>query len=96
MNSSMTTMYDSTIASRIKELLLEKLGIDDCEIPESAMFKKDLGMDSLDLYETIMEIEKEFKIAIPDEDAENLLTVGSLVQYIQKKNNQSNTLCGMT
>jgi len=85
MNYSMAIASDSDIGSRIKQLILEKLGIDGGEIPDDAMFKKDLGMDSLDIYETIIEIEKEFKMNIPDEDAENLLTVGSLVQYVQSR-----------
>jgi acyl carrier protein len=50
------------------------------------LFKNDLGIDSLDLYEIFMEIEKELEIKIPDEDAENLLTVGSVIRYIKNKN----------
>ena len=85
MSNTTTILTDFTIVSRTKALLIEKLGIDHCEIPENAMFKRDLGIDSLDLYEIMMEIEKEFKIAIPDEDAENLLTVGSLIEYIKNR-----------
>jgi acyl carrier protein len=71
---------------RVKKIIIEKLGIDECEIPDNALFKNDLGIDSLDLYEIFMEIEKELDIKIPEEDAENLLTVGSLVSYIKSKN----------
>ncbi len=76
----------SDIDSRVKKIIIEKLGIDDCEIPDNALFKNDLGIDSLDLYEIFMEIEKELEIKIPDEDAETLLTVGSLIKYIKNKN----------
>jgi acyl carrier protein len=76
----------SDIDSRVKKIIIEKLGIDECEIPDNALFKNDLGIDSLDLYEIFMEIEKELEIKIPDEDAENLLTVGSLINYIKHKN----------
>jgi len=70
----------------VKKIIVEKLGIDDCEIPDNALFKSDLGIDSLDLFEIFMAIEKELEIKIPDEDAENLTTVGSLISYIKSKN----------
>jgi len=76
----------SDTGQRVKNIIIEKLGIDECEIPDNALFKSDLGIDSLDLYEIFMEIEKELDIKIPDEDAENLLTVGSLISYIKSKN----------
>jgi len=76
----------SEIDARVKKIIIEKLGIDECEIPDNALFKNDLGIDSLDLYEIFMEIEKELEIKIPDEDAENLLTVGSVIRYIKNKN----------
>jgi acyl carrier protein len=75
----------SEIDSGVKRIIIEKLGIEDCEVPDNALFTNDLGIDSLDLYEIFMEIEREFKISIPDEDAENLRTVGSVILYIKTK-----------
>ena len=75
----------SEIEPRIKRIIIEKLGINDCEIPNDASFTNDLGIDSLDLYEVFMEIEKEFEIKIPDEDAERLRTTGSVIKYIKDK-----------
>ena len=86
MTMTTTIPTKSEIDSRVKKIIIEKLGIDECEIPDNALFKNDLGIDSLDLYEIFMEIEKELEIKIPDEDAENLLTVGSLISYIKHKN----------
>jgi acyl carrier protein len=80
------TLAKSEIGFRVKKIIIEKLGIDECEIPDNAFFKSDLGIDSLDLYEIFMVIEKELDIKIPDEDAENLLTVGSVINYIKNKN----------
>ena len=85
MTTTTSTLVKSEINSRVKRIIIEKLGIDECDIPDSALFKSDLGIDSLDLYEIFMEIEKELEIKIPDEDAENLLTVGSLINYIKNK-----------
>ncbi len=75
----------SEIDSRVKKIIIEKLGIEECEVPNAALFTNDLGIDSLDLYEIFMEIEGEFEIQIPDEDAENLHTVGSLINYLKNK-----------
>jgi acyl carrier protein len=69
----------------INGLIMEKLDVTESEITESASFIKDFGVDSLDVYELIMEIEKEFNLSIPDEDAENLTTVGILKKYIDEK-----------
>jgi acyl carrier protein len=76
----------SEIDSRIKKIIIEKLGIEECEIPDDALFTYDLGIDSLDLYEILTEVERVFEIKIPDEDAENLRTTGSLINYIKNKN----------
>ena len=76
----------SEIDLRVKKIIIEKLGIEECEIPNDALFTYDLGIDSLDLYEIFMEIERELEIKIPEEDAENLRTVGSLINYIKNKN----------
>jgi acyl carrier protein len=85
MSTTTFTPVKSEIDARVKKIIIEKLGIDVCEIPDNVLFKNDLGIDSLDLYEIFMEIEKELEIKIPDEDAENLLTVGSVVKYIKQK-----------
>ena len=69
---------------RVKEVIIDKLGVDEDAIKTDAHFVNDLGADSLDTVELIMEFEEEFGIEIPDEDAENITTVGSAVDYIEK------------
>jgi len=73
----------SDIASRVKAIIVDKLGVDENEVTESASFTNDLGADSLDTVELIMEFEKEFNIAIPDDQAETIGTVGDAVTYIE-------------
>jgi acyl carrier protein len=70
----------------IKRIIIEKTGIEAPEITDAALFADDLGIDSLDLFEIMMQVEKEFDIKIPDEDAEKMRTVGSLIIYIKNKN----------
>jgi len=70
-------------AARVKSIIVEKLGVDESEITEEASFTNDLGADSLDTVELIMEFEKEFNMTIPDEDAEKIATVGDAVNYVQ-------------
>jgi acyl carrier protein len=72
----------SDIASRVKAIIVDKLGVDENEVTESASFTNDLGADSLDTVELIMEFEKEFNIAIPDDQAETIVTVGDAIKYI--------------
>jgi acyl carrier protein len=74
----------SDIASRVKAIIVDKLGVDENEVTNEASFTNDLGADSLDTVELIMEFEKEFNIAIPDDQAENISTVGEVVNYIEK------------
>ena len=69
---------------KVKEVIIDKLGVDEDAIKTDANFVNDLGADSLDTVELIMEFEEEFGIEIPDEDAENITTVGSAVDYIEK------------
>lgn len=73
------------VASKVKAIIVDKLGVDESEVTDSANFTNDLGADSLDTVELIMEFEKEFDLSIPDEDAENIATVGDAVKYIQGK-----------
>ena len=72
----------SDIASRVKAIIVDKLGVDENEITAESSFTNDLGADSLDTVELIMEFEKEFNIAIPDDQAEKIATVGQAVEYI--------------
>jgi len=74
----------SDIASRVKAIIVDKLGVDETEVTTEASFTNDLGADSLDTVELIMEFEKEFNIAIPDDQAENIGTVGDAVAYIEE------------
>ena len=69
---------------KIKEVIIDKLGVDESAITEEAHFVNDLGADSLDTVELIMEFEEEFGIEIPDEDAENITSVSSAVKYVEE------------
>lgn len=70
------------IAAKVKKIIVDKLGVDESEVTNEANFTNDLGADSLDTVELIMEFEKEFDIAIPDEEAEKIGTVGDAVSYL--------------
>ena len=71
------------LENEIKEIIVDKLGIEESEITDSASFTNDLGADSLDTVELIMEFEKEFNVSIPDEEAEKIQTVGDAVAYLK-------------
>ena len=73
----------SDIASRVKAIIVDKLGVSESEVTSKASFTNDLGADSLDTVELIMEFEKEFDIQIPDDQAENIATVDQAVKYIE-------------
>ncbi|TAE85503.1 MAG: acyl carrier protein [Bacteroidetes bacterium] len=73
----------SEVAQKVKHIIMEKLGVEESEITPEANFTNDLGADSLDTVELIMEFEKEFNIAIPDEQAEKIGTVGDAIAYIE-------------
>jgi len=73
----------SDIAARVKAIIVDKLGVDETEVTTEASFTNDLGADSLDTVELIMEFEKEFNITIPDDQAEKIGTVGDAVSYIE-------------
>jgi acyl carrier protein len=73
------------VFSKVKEIIVDQLGIDEEEVTTDASFIDDLGADSLDIVELIMAFEEEFDIEIPDEDAEKITTVGEAVEYIESK-----------
>ncbi|MBC9812481.1 acyl carrier protein [Crocinitomicaceae bacterium CZZ-1] len=74
----------SDIKTRVVAIIVDKLGVEESEVTAGASFTNDLGADSLDTVELIMEFEKEFNIAIPDDQAENIQTVGDAISYIEK------------
>ncbi|MCD4666075.1 MAG: acyl carrier protein [Bacteroidetes bacterium 4484_249] len=73
----------SDISTKVKAIIVDKLGVDESEVTPEASFTNDLGADSLDTVELIMEFEKEFNIAIPDDQAEKIGTVGDAIKYIE-------------
>ena len=73
----------SDISNKVKAIIVDKLGVDENEVTPEASFTNDLGADSLDTVELIMEFEKEFNIAIPDDQAEKIGTVGDAIKYIE-------------
>jgi acyl carrier protein len=73
----------ANIAERVKKIIVDKLGVDEAEVVPTANFNNDLGADSLDTVELIMELEKEFGISIPDEAAEKIATVGDAISYVE-------------
>lgn len=73
----------SDVLDRVKSIVVERLGVDEEEVTMEASFKDDLGADSLDVVELVMELEDEFELEISDEDAEKITTVGEVVEYIQ-------------
>ena len=73
----------SDISSKVKAIIVDKLVVDETEVSENASFTNDLGADSLDTVELIMEFEREFDIQIPDDQAEKIETVGQAIKYIE-------------
>lgn len=73
----------SDVAAKVKAIIVDKLGVDESEVVPSASFTNDLGADSLDTVELIMEFEKEFDLAIPDDEAEKISTVGEAIAHIE-------------
>ncbi|OAV63813.1 Acyl carrier protein [Bacteroidales bacterium Barb6] len=74
----------SEVASRVKAIIVDKLSVEESEVTNEANFTNDLGADSLDTVELIMEFEKEFGISIPDDQAEKITTVGDAIAYIEE------------
>jgi len=79
--------YMSDISTKVKAIIVDKLGVDENEVTIEASFTNDLGADSLDTVELIMEFEKEFNIAIPDDQAEKISSVGEAIKYIEDNTN---------
>ena len=71
------------LENKVKEIIVDKLGVEESELTDSASFTNDLGADSLDTVELIMEFEKEFNVSIPDDDAEKISTVGDAIVYLK-------------
>ena len=82
-------MADSEIAKRVQAIIVDKLGDDESEVTPEASFANDLGADSLDTVELIMEFEKEFGISIPDDKAESITTVGEAIAYVESAAGQN-------
>ena len=74
----------SEVAEKVKAIIVEKLGVEESQVVNEASFSNDLGADSLDTVEMIMDFEKEFGISIPEEEAENISTVGDAIAFIEK------------
>ncbi len=82
LNQTLTKMSD--IAQKVTSIIVDKLGVEESEVNPEASFTNDLGADSLDTVELIMEFEKEFNISIPDDQAENIATVGHAITYLEE------------
>lgn len=75
----------ATVLERVTKVIVDRLGVDESEVKEEASFREDLGADSLDVVELVMELEDEFDMEISDEDAEKIATVGDAIKYIESK-----------
>ena len=78
-------MSEKSISEKVKDIIVEQLGVNPEQVTETASFIEDLGAYSLDTVELVMAFEEEFGVEVPDEDAEKLQTVGNVVDYIEKK-----------
>lgn len=78
-------MADSEVFDKVKEIVVEQLGVEETEVSPETSFVNDLGADSLDVVELVMALEEEFTLEIPDEDAEQITTVEEAVEYIESK-----------
>lgn len=76
-------MTEQEIFEKVKKIIVDRLGVDESEVTSEASFKDDLGADSLDVVELVMELEDEFELEISDEEAEKINTVGEVVEYIK-------------
>lgn len=78
-------MAEKSIEEKVKDIIVEQLGVNPEQVTLNASFIEDLGADSLDIVELVMAFEEVFSVEVPDEDAEKLLTVGDVVKYIEDK-----------
>ncbi len=78
-----------SVEQKVKEIIVEQLGVDPEQVTQEASFVEDLGADSLDTVELVMALEEEFGLEIPDEDAEKIITVGDAIDYIEKNLTES-------
>ena len=78
-------MTNKGSADKVKKIISEKLGLEENTLRENLSFKDDLGADSLDFCEVVWEVEKKFKLSIPDEETENIRTIGDLIGYVEQK-----------
>jgi len=78
-------MSDKPIEEKVKDIIVEQLGVNPEQVTPTASFIEDLGADSLDIVELVMAFEEEFSVEVPDEDAEKLQTVGDVIKYIEEK-----------
>jgi acyl carrier protein len=81
-------MSEKTIEEKVKDIIVEQLGVNPEQVTREASFIEDLGADSLDTVELVMAFEEEFSIEVPDEDAEKLQKVGDVIDYIEGKQNK--------
>ena len=81
-------MTDKSIEEKVKDIIVEQLGVNPEQVTEKASFIEDLGADSLDIVELVMAFEEEFSVEVPDEDAEKLQTVGDVINYIKERAKQ--------
>ena len=79
-----------SVEERVKEIIVEQLGVDTGQVKENAKFVEDLGADSLDTVELVMALEEEFSLEIPDEDAEKITSVGDAINYINQASAKTN------
>ena len=75
----------SSVAERVRAIIVEQLGVNESQVTDEASFVEDLGADSLDLVELVLALEEEFGVEIPDEDAEKIHKVGDAIKYISEK-----------
>ena len=78
-------MSEKSIAEKVKDIIVEQLGVNPEQVTPQASFIEDLGADSLDIVELVMAFEEEFSVEVPDEDAKKLQTVGDVIKYIEEK-----------
>ena len=81
-------MAEKSIEEKVKDIIVEQLGVNPEQVTPQASFIEDLGADSLDIVELVMAFEEEFGVEVPDEDAEKLQTVGDVIKYIEEKSSK--------